>query len=119
MALSKKIRAYLAMPYTRTVRTVADGDEHYFVAAIEELPGVEAGAETPYEAYYNLQLAFEDYLAAMVEWGESIPEPRSWPYSELEFLSPLVRSENVHRPEELADLVELRDVEEEGLVLIA
>lgn len=34
---------------------------------------------SPIEAKLLLQEAFEDYLAAMLGWGNEIPEPRAWP----------------------------------------
>lgn len=73
---------YRLLPYTRRIRVVEDAPENsYFVAFIEELGGVEADGSTPEEAYANLAEAFEDYLSAMLEWGETIPEPESWPAS--------------------------------------
>ena len=80
---TKKTADYFrSLPYTRRVRLEeeADGDA-YFVAFIEELEGVEADGANPTEALANLTDAFEDYLSAMLEWGEPVPEPLSWPES--------------------------------------
>ena len=77
MAGEKKDLAYFrALPYRRRVHLIEeDTGEAYFVAEVVELPGVEADGAYPHEAFYNLQQAFEDYLAAMLKWGEVIPEP--------------------------------------------
>lgn len=78
----KTAEQYRALPYTRLVRHVEeDSGETYFVAYVEELEGVEADGDTPNEALSNLADAFEDYLAAMIEWGDEIPEPVAWPES--------------------------------------
>lgn len=78
--MAKNKAYYLALPYTRRVR-VEEGKRkrRYLVASIDELPGVEGEGETPEEAHYHLQLAFVDYLDAMIEWGDEIPEPQLWP----------------------------------------
>jgi predicted RNase H-like HicB family nuclease len=58
-----------------------DTGEAYFVAFIEELDGLEADGDTPVDARANLADAFEDYINAMLEWGDVIPEPVAWPAS--------------------------------------
>jgi len=75
----KKADYYRSLPYTRRVRLESDGEEEYFVAYVVELDGVEADGSSPTEALYHLQGAFEDFLAAMVEWDAEIPEPMPWP----------------------------------------
>lgn len=72
---------YRRLPYTRRVRVESDEGGEYFVAFIPELPGVEASGATDMDARAALSAAFEDYLAAMLEWGEEIPEPTPWPES--------------------------------------
>lgn len=80
--MTKTPEHYRALPYTRLVRHIEeDSGETYFVAYVEELDGVEADGDTPNEALSNLADAFEDYLAAMIEWGDEIPEPIAWPES--------------------------------------
>ena len=72
----KTLDHYKALPYRRRVELVREADgQEYFVASVVELPGVEADGSTPYEAHFHLQHAFEDYLIAMLKWGEEIPEP--------------------------------------------
>jgi predicted RNase H-like HicB family nuclease len=63
------------------VRLERDDRGEYFLAYIEELPGVEADGTTEFAARASLASAFEDYLAAMLQWGKQIPEPRQWPES--------------------------------------
>lgn len=70
---------YRGLPYTRRVRTESDPSGEYFVAFVAELPGVEADGTDPTEALYHLSAAFEDYILAMIEWGDEIPEPLGWP----------------------------------------
>ena len=43
--------------------------------------GLEADGDTPTDALANLTDAFQDYIAAMLEWREVIPEPEVWPAS--------------------------------------
>lgn len=76
----QRIGDYKRLPYTRglDLREEEDG-ETYFLARIEELDGVEASGETPHEALYNLQDAFDSYLRAMTELGREIPTPETWP----------------------------------------
>ncbi|MFO8175514.1 MAG: type II toxin-antitoxin system HicB family antitoxin [Longimicrobiales bacterium] len=72
----KDLSYYKGQPYSRRIRLIQEEDgEEYFVASIAELPGVEADGSTPWEAAYHLQSAFEEYLQAMLEWGDEIPEP--------------------------------------------
>jgi predicted RNase H-like HicB family nuclease len=79
---TKTIAYYRQLPYTRRVRRVQeDNGESYFVACIEELGGVEADGDTPTDALANLADAFQDYITAMLEWREMIPEPKVWPAS--------------------------------------
>lgn len=80
MSNQKTVADYKALPYTRKVDLIReDSGEEYFVARIVELTGVEADGSTPFEARYRLEQAFEDYLEAMLEWGEEIPQPDNWP----------------------------------------
>lgn len=72
-------RRHKRLPYTRTAKLhEPEEGEAYFLAEIKELPGVSASGSTRYEALYRLQQAFEDYLRAMIEWEEEIPEPEVW-----------------------------------------
>ena len=79
--MAKTAEYFRRLPYTRRVRIEADERGEYFVASIAELPGVEAPGSSHVEALAELQHAFDDYVAAMLEWGHEIPEPKSWPES--------------------------------------
>lgn len=78
--MPKTAEYFRGLPYSKRVRIERDGDgPEYFVAYIEELDGVQADGETELEARRHLQDAFDDYVAAMLEWGDTIPEPQQWP----------------------------------------
>jgi len=94
---------YRALPYTRVVRLVEDEGPSYFLASIEELPGVRADGKSEVEARAALTVAFEDYIAAMLTWGRPIPAPALWPES-LGFTAPTTRLK--------------RNVEVEGVVFV-
>ena len=80
--MPKDLSYYQALPYKRRVRLEKDErGEEYFVAFIEELDGVMGDGRGPVEAHFHLQQAFVDYVQAMLEWGEPIPEPTGWPES--------------------------------------
>jgi predicted RNase H-like HicB family nuclease len=84
--MERDLQFYRALPYSRTVSLVEDdgGDGTYFLAHVEELPSVKADGESHVEALYNLSLAFDDYISAMLAVGRAIPEPELWPPEELE-----------------------------------
>lgn len=79
--MAKTPEYYRRLAYTRRVRLAQDERGPHFVAFIDELPGVEAGGATDVEARAALAHAFEDYIEAMLAWGEEIPEPTPWPQS--------------------------------------
>lgn len=71
--MSKNLKYYLSLPYTIILRW--DGDDEFFVARVDELPGCSAHGATEAEAVSNLrdnmQVWIEDCLVA----GDPIPEP--------------------------------------------
>jgi len=75
----KDLAYYKRLPYTRRIRLEDDDAGPYFVAFVEELNGVEADGASALEALSHLADAFEDYIQAMLGWGDRIPEPISWP----------------------------------------
>ena len=76
----KGVGYYRRLPYRRRLRIEQDeGGKEYFVAFIEKLPGVEADGPDAVTARANLIGAFDDYINAMLEWGDEIPEPPKWP----------------------------------------
>lgn len=78
--MAKKADYFRRLPYTRRARIETDeAGKAFFVAFIEELPGVEAVGDTEVEARAGLTSAFLDYIDAMLEWGDAIPEPKTWP----------------------------------------
>ena len=70
---------YRVLSYRRLVKPVTEQGETYFLAWIEQIPDVKADGATREEALINLGEAFDDYVTAMLEWGDPIPEPRTWP----------------------------------------
>ena len=82
-SMTKDLAYYLSLPYTRRVRVESDKGGEYFVAYIEELGGLESDGLTEVEARYNLQLAFVDYLTALLDRSATITEPESWPGTDL------------------------------------
>ena len=64
---------YVGMPYTRML--IPDPDEGGFVAEVLELPGCLSQGETVEEAYRNLNDAMAGYIAALLDSGQTVPEP--------------------------------------------
>ena len=81
--MTKDLAYYLSLPYTRRVRVERDKGGEYFVAYVEELGGLESDGLTEAEARYNLQLAFVDYVTALLARSATIAEPESWPGADL------------------------------------
>ena len=77
--MTKDLAYYLSLPYTRRVRVERDDGGEYFVADVEELSGLESDGLTELEARYNLQLAFNDYITALLARNVQIAEPELWP----------------------------------------
>ena len=88
---------YRRLPYRRRLRIEEDeGGKEYFVAFIDDLPGVEADGADPAAARAHLMDTFEDYIKAMLEWGEEIPEPQLWPGED--FVAPQKRARRRRGP---------------------
>lgn len=66
---------YRALPYRPTCERVNDESGTYFVCQYPDLPGLSADGVTRAEAVHNGQLAFDDFIRALLEWGETIPLP--------------------------------------------
>ena len=74
----KNLAYYQGLPYSRHSEAI-HGEEGgpYWIAWIEELPGCKTDGETHIEAMANLDVAFDDYIEAMLKFGSEIQEPRS------------------------------------------
>lgn len=72
---NKDLSYYRSLPYTRRARLERDVGGDYFVAYVEELAGLESDGLNETEARYNLQLAFDDYITALLDRGVPIAEP--------------------------------------------
>ena len=72
---NRDLAYYRGLAYTRRVRVESDEGGEYFVADVEELSGLESDGLTELEARYNLQLAFDDYITALLAQGTMISEP--------------------------------------------
>lgn len=71
---------FLELPYHIVlVRDEADGEGEAWTARVEELPGCEARDETADGAARGISKAMEDWLAAALEKGAAVPEPRREP----------------------------------------
>jgi len=68
------------MPYRRSAVRVTDDDGSvYFVARVDEIPSLRIHGETKEEALLKLDEIFDDFIEAMLEAGDEIPEPERWP----------------------------------------
>lgn len=68
---------FLELPYhILLVRDSEGGDEGYWTARVQELPGCEARERTSEEAARAISKAMEDWFAAALERGAEIPEPK-------------------------------------------
>lgn len=82
MSDQKDISYYRRLPYRRRVRVEEDSTgPEYFVAWIEEIPWIEADAETREEALRKLDETFGDAIEAMLSNQDEIAEPELWPGS--------------------------------------
>ena len=67
---------YRTLPYSRRVEGFQEaGVDRYWLAWIEELPGCKTDGATFDEAMANLDVAFDDYIEAMLEFGTEIAVP--------------------------------------------
>ena len=73
--MDKDLSYYRALPYARRAELQQEDSEHYWVAWIEELPGCKTDGSTCVEAMANLDVAFDDYVEAKLEFKSEIPLP--------------------------------------------
>lgn len=75
---TRELGRFLELPYHIVlVRDEEGGDEESWTARVEELPGCEARERTADGAARAISKAMEDWLAAALEKGATVPEPRS------------------------------------------
>src|ERR671923_1769271 len=71
---------FLDLPYHIVlIRDEAGGEKESWTARVEELPGCEAHDQTADGAARAISKAMEDWLAAALEKGATVPEPRGTP----------------------------------------
>jgi predicted HicB family RNase H-like nuclease len=76
----RELGQFLGLPYHITlVRDEGGGEKESWTARVEELPGCEARDETADGAARAVSKAMEDWLAAALEKGAAVPEPRRTP----------------------------------------
>jgi predicted RNase H-like HicB family nuclease len=74
---ARELGRFLELPYHIVLmRDETGGDEEYWTARVEELPGCEARGETADAAARAISKAMEDWLAAALQKGATVPEPR-------------------------------------------
>jgi antitoxin HicB len=77
---TREVDRFLELPYHIVlVRDETGGEEESWTARVEELPGCEASDKTPDRAARAISKAMEDWLAAALEKGTTVPEPRATP----------------------------------------
>ena len=74
--MEKNLDYYRGLPYTRRAEKRLDEDTPYWIAWIEELPGCKTDGSTCVEAMANLDVAFDDYIEAKLEFRSGIPMPQ-------------------------------------------
>jgi len=76
----RELERFLELPYHIVlVRDEAGEEQESWMARVEELPGCEARDQTADGAARAISKAMEDWLAAALEKGTTVPEPRSTP----------------------------------------
>jgi antitoxin HicB len=77
---ARELARFLELPYHIVlVRDEEGGEQESWTARVEELPGCEARAETADRAARAISRAMEDWLAAALAKGATVPEPRATP----------------------------------------
>jgi|SRR5215218_9031466 len=74
---TREVERFLDLPYHIVLmRDEQGGHEAAWKARVEELPGCEAHEETPEKAVRAIEKAMERWIAAALEKGADVPEPR-------------------------------------------
>lgn len=67
---------YRSLPYRRRIYPEIDENkETYFIAEIMDIPDCVIDGDTPSQANYNLNIAFDEYILSRLELGYDIPVP--------------------------------------------
>jgi predicted HicB family RNase H-like nuclease len=75
---ARELGRFLELPYHIVImRDEEGGEQESWTARVEELPGCEARERTADGAARAISKAMEDWLAAALEKGATVPEPRS------------------------------------------
>ncbi|MCX5809930.1 MAG: type II toxin-antitoxin system HicB family antitoxin [Proteobacteria bacterium] len=62
--------------YTHIIRPLTEEEGGGFLITLPDLPGCMADGETPEEAFIEAKDAFECWIAAQVDMGRPVPEPK-------------------------------------------
>jgi antitoxin HicB len=73
---AQELDRFLELPYHIVLVRDESGEEESWTARVEELPGCEASDKTADGAARAISKAMEDWLAAALEKGTTVPEPR-------------------------------------------
>ena len=74
---ARELDRFLELPYHIVLmRDEGGGEQESWTARVEELPGCEARDRTADGAARAISKAMEDWLAAALEKGATVPEPR-------------------------------------------
>ena len=67
---------YKSLPYRRKIYPeIDDNKEKYFIGEIVEIPDCVIDGDTPSQANYNLDIAFDEYILSRLEMDYEIPLP--------------------------------------------
>jgi antitoxin HicB len=72
-----RVEEYTGLPYHLLVVRDGEGKGKPWTASVEELPGCTSDGKTSDEALGGIQSAMAKWIAAALEEGREIPEPRS------------------------------------------
>jgi predicted RNase H-like HicB family nuclease len=74
---AKTLDDYLKLPYEITLVRDEEGGKPGWVARVEELPGCTTRARNPQEAASKVSHLLSDWIAAAIQEGRDVPEPKS------------------------------------------
>lgn len=74
---ARTVDDYLKLPYEITLVRDEDGGKPGWVARVEELPGCTTRARNPQEAAAKVSHLLSDWIAAAIQEGRDVPEPKS------------------------------------------
>jgi len=96
--MTKNARFFRRLPYHRVTERVTDSDGlTYFIARVLEIPSMRIDGESREEALLKLDEIFDDFIEAMIQAGDQIPEPSHWP----DWSETAVRATPVEAPQDV------------------